>query len=175
MLATCAPGDAVLLVRNCHRAATAALALAGAWPEWLEPAFDPELGVAEGVAAAEVRRRLRELQGPGGTRRVGAVLVVSPTYFGACTNDASDKWGGSGIDFAACRFGAERLANSVGQVVARSIGHDRAERDSSAGHLGIARRPRGRGEPGVDGTGPRYRRGGDLTQLCRPCESGARR
>ena len=89
MLATCAPGDAVLLVRNCHRAATAALALAGAWPEWLEPAFDPELGVAEGVAAAEVHRRLRELQGPGGTRRVGAVLVVSPTYFGACTNVAA--------------------------------------------------------------------------------------
>ena len=57
MLATCAPGDAVLLVRNCHRAATAALALAGAWPEGLEPAFDPALGVAEGVAGERGRGR----------------------------------------------------------------------------------------------------------------------
>jgi arginine decarboxylase len=100
VLAACAPGDAVVLSRNCHVSALSACALAGAVPFFAEAEGDAEFGVAHGVtpasaaaaldaaaaacaaaAAAVTARGVR-------TPRVALLLVVSPTYFGAAADVA---------------------------------------------------------------------------------------
>ena len=53
-------------------------------PEYCEVEVDTGLGVAHGVTAAAVRRTLEHATTSGA--RVGAVLIVSPTYFGACSD-----------------------------------------------------------------------------------------
>lgn len=87
VLATCAPGDSLVLARNAHRSALAALVLSGARPEWVQPEMDAGLGVAHGVTADAVAGALQSAEDAG--RRVGAVLVVSPTYFGTCSDIAA--------------------------------------------------------------------------------------
>lgn len=84
VLATCAPGDTLVLAQNAHRSALAALVLSGARPEWVQPEVDTGLGLAHGVTAAAVAGALQAAE--DASRRVGAVLVVSPTYFGACSD-----------------------------------------------------------------------------------------
>ena len=49
------PAPAVLLPRNAHRSAVAALIASGAAPVWLPPAYDAASGLSVGVPAAEVR------------------------------------------------------------------------------------------------------------------------
>jgi arginine decarboxylase len=83
ILATCQPGDAVLLPRNSHQSAVAALILAGAIPVFLDPAYDSDWGIAGGVTADQVAAALAEHPA------IAAVLLVSPTYHGVCSNLAA--------------------------------------------------------------------------------------
>jgi arginine decarboxylase len=76
ILATCGPGDEILLPRNVHRSALSGLILSGAWPVWLEP--EPGLDLAGVVTLAEVERALALHP------RARALLLVSPTYQGLC-------------------------------------------------------------------------------------------
>ncbi|MGF1570790.1 MAG: aminotransferase class I/II-fold pyridoxal phosphate-dependent enzyme [Nodosilinea sp.] len=80
LLATCGPGDQVMVPRNAHRSVIAGLILAGAMPIYLSPDYDPSLGLALGVSADTIAAALA--QHPD-TR---AVLVVSPTYHGVCSD-----------------------------------------------------------------------------------------
>jgi len=76
ILATCGPGDTLVLARNCHRAAFAGLVLSGASPAWIRVEVDVRLGIAVGVtpeALATVLEAHPEAR---------AALVVSPTYQG---------------------------------------------------------------------------------------------
>ena len=84
VMATCAPGDYLVLPRNVHMSAVSAMVLCGALPKYVTPAPDSTWGVALGVSAAQVEAAIREVRTSGG--RVGAVLVVSPTYFGVCSH-----------------------------------------------------------------------------------------
>jgi arginine/lysine/ornithine decarboxylase len=84
VMATCAPGDYLILPRNVHMSAVSAMVLSGALPKYVTPVPDPAWGVAHGVRAAQVESAIREVQRTGG--RVSAVLVVSPTYFGVCSH-----------------------------------------------------------------------------------------
>ena len=88
----------LVLPRNAHQSAFAAMVLAGAQPHYLTPAWDPVMGVSHGVAAQQVAAALEAERAQG--RRVGAVLVVSPTYFGVCSDVAAiaqvGKGGGHG-------------------------------------------------------------------------------
>ena len=75
---------AVLLPRNAHRSAVAALIASGAAPVWLPPAYDAASGLSVGVPAAEVRAAL----GRAAPGSVAAVLLVSPTYHGVLSDVA---------------------------------------------------------------------------------------
>lgn len=78
VLATCNPGDKLILPRNAHQSAIAALILSGAVPIFVEPAYDPTWDMAYGVTPDSVKLALS--QHPDAR----AVLIVSPTYYGVC-------------------------------------------------------------------------------------------
>jgi len=78
ILATCNPGDKLVLPRNAHQAAIAALILSGAVPIFAEPAYDSTWGIAHSMTAAAVAIALE--QHPDAK----AVMMVYPTYYGAC-------------------------------------------------------------------------------------------
>jgi arginine decarboxylase len=78
VLATCAPGDKLILPRNVHRSAIAALILSGAIPVFVEPEYDVAIDMAHSVTPAAVAAALQ--QHPDAK----AVLMVCPTYYGVC-------------------------------------------------------------------------------------------
>lgn len=78
VLAICNPGDKLILPRNAHQSAIAALILSGAVPVFVEPAYDLSWGIAQGLTAAAVAIALE--QHPDAK----AVMMVYPTYYGAC-------------------------------------------------------------------------------------------
>lgn len=69
----------VLLGRDCHKGALAALALAGHGAEFLLPAYDEGHGVSGMLTPRQVHEALSE-------RRADAVLLTSPNYFGMCAD-----------------------------------------------------------------------------------------
>ncbi|BFM40815.1 aminotransferase class I/II-fold pyridoxal phosphate-dependent enzyme [Synechocystis sp. LKSZ1] len=76
VLATCGEGDVLLLPRNCHRSAITALVLFGAYPVFLEPAYDPAWDLALGFSPATLRQALQAHP------QAKAVLALYPTYHG---------------------------------------------------------------------------------------------
>jgi arginine decarboxylase len=78
VLAVCHPGDKLILPRNAHRAAIAALILSGAMPIFVEPVYDAVWGIAHSITAAAVALALE--QHPDAK----AVMMVYPTYYGVC-------------------------------------------------------------------------------------------
>lgn len=93
VLATCNPGDKLILPRNSHQAAIAALILSGAVPIFVEPEFDAHWGIAHGIRATG------QADGSAGVRSVAealaqhpdakAILLLYPTYYGACADVAA--------------------------------------------------------------------------------------
>lgn len=78
VLATCGPGDKLILPRNCHQAAIAALILSGAMPVFVQPDYDPDWNIAHSVCPTAIAAALT--QHPDAK----AVMLVYPTYYGAC-------------------------------------------------------------------------------------------
>ncbi|BAU11238.1 arginine decarboxylase [Leptolyngbya sp. NIES-3755] len=78
ILATCNPGDKILLPRNVHQSAISGLILSGAIPVFLPPEYDPILDIAHSVTPETVETALK--QHPDAK----AVLVIHPTYYGVC-------------------------------------------------------------------------------------------
>ncbi|NDJ16774.1 aminotransferase class I/II-fold pyridoxal phosphate-dependent enzyme [Myxacorys almedinensis] len=76
ILATCEPGDKIILPRNVHQSAIAALILSGAIPVFIQPEYDLLLDLAHSITPETVAATLD--QHPD----VKAVLMVYPTYFG---------------------------------------------------------------------------------------------
>jgi arginine decarboxylase len=83
ILATCNPGEKLILPRNAHRSAISGLILAGAIPVFLQPDYDPVLDLAYSIAPQAVALALK--QHPDAT----AILMVSPTYYGTCGDVAA--------------------------------------------------------------------------------------
>lgn len=84
VLAAVRPGRKILLPRNAHQSAVHALVLSGAVPVWIEPLYDAENDLLHGIAASSVAEALAA--NPG---EVDAVLLISPTYHGACSDVAT--------------------------------------------------------------------------------------
>ncbi|MEE3716438.1 aminotransferase class V-fold PLP-dependent enzyme [Tumidithrix elongata RA019] len=78
VLAACQTGDKILLGRNCHKAAIAALILSGAVPIYLETEYNAKFDLDCGVSPHTVKQAL--LAHPDAK----AVLIVSPNYYGVC-------------------------------------------------------------------------------------------
>ncbi|BAB76586.1 aminotransferase class I/II-fold pyridoxal phosphate-dependent enzyme [Anabaena sp. FACHB-709] len=78
ILATCRPGDKIILPRNVHSSAIAGLILSGAIPIFIYPEYDPVLDIAHSITPEAVKAALQ--QHPDAK----AVLTVYPTYYGVC-------------------------------------------------------------------------------------------
>ena len=83
ILATCAPGAKILLPRNVHQSAIAGLIHSGAVPVFLQPEYDRALDIAHSITPDSVSAALT--QHPDAK----AVLMVYPTYYGACGDVAA--------------------------------------------------------------------------------------
>ena len=77
ILASCRPGDKVIIPRNCHKSVTGATILSGITPVYIEPEYDMEMCVDHAVTPQIVEKALNE--NPDAV----AVLLVTPTYYGA--------------------------------------------------------------------------------------------
>jgi len=80
VLATCNPGEKLILPRNAHQSAIAALILSGATPVFVEPEYDTDWDMAHSITPAGLELALA--QHPDAK----AVLLVSPTYHGIVGN-----------------------------------------------------------------------------------------
>ncbi|XP_065027738.1 uncharacterized protein LOC135651537 isoform X2 [Musa acuminata AAA Group] len=82
IMATCSPGDFLVLPRNAHISATHAMVLSGAIPKYITPEYSSLWDVAGGVTPSQVETAIEELKEGG--KRAAAVLITSPTYQGIC-------------------------------------------------------------------------------------------
>jgi arginine decarboxylase len=78
ILATCGPGDKIILPRNVHRSAISGLILSGAHPIFIAPEYDPDWDLVHCITPAAVAEAL--VLHP----EAKALLLVSPTYHGVC-------------------------------------------------------------------------------------------
>ncbi len=78
ILATCGPGDYIIVPRNSHTSVISGLILSGAMPILLQPAFDPVLNLVHCLAPDAIQLALAQFP------QTKAVLVVYPTYEGVC-------------------------------------------------------------------------------------------
>ncbi|WP_134685889.1 aminotransferase class I/II-fold pyridoxal phosphate-dependent enzyme [Brevibacillus migulae] len=76
IMATCNPGDKIIVPRNTHKSVMAAIIFAGAMPIFIHPVMDERLGISHGITPKAVEKALQ--QHPDAS----AVLVINPTYFG---------------------------------------------------------------------------------------------
>jgi arginine decarboxylase len=75
-LALARPGRHVLVQRNSHASIVDGLVLSGGMASFVNPEYDPELGMAHGVTPEALERALARAPD------IGAVFIVSPTYYG---------------------------------------------------------------------------------------------
>ncbi|PZV09813.1 MAG: arginine decarboxylase [Leptolyngbya sp.] len=78
ILATCNPGDVIILPRTVHQSAISGLILSGAVPVFIHPDYDASLDIAHSITPDAVKAALASHP------KAKAVLMVSPTYYGAC-------------------------------------------------------------------------------------------
>jgi arginine decarboxylase len=83
ILATCLPGETILVPRNAHQSIISGLVLAGAHPVFLQPDYSGDLDLVLGMAPETVAKALTDYP------ESRAVLVVSPTYHGVCSDLAA--------------------------------------------------------------------------------------
>lgn len=76
IMATCNPGDKIIVPRNTHKSVMAAIIFAGALPIFIHPVMDERLGISHGITPKAVEKALQ--QHPD----AAALLVINPTYFG---------------------------------------------------------------------------------------------
>jgi arginine/lysine/ornithine decarboxylase len=80
ILATCQPGDRLILPRNVHQSAISGLILAGAEPVFVMPTYDADWDIAHGVTTENVAAACA--QHPDAK----ALFLVDPTYYGTCAD-----------------------------------------------------------------------------------------
>ena len=78
ILATCRPGEKIILPRNIHQSVISGLILSGAMPIFLSPEYDPDWDLAYSISAAAVAQALAKHPD------AKAVMMVYPTYHGVC-------------------------------------------------------------------------------------------
>lgn len=83
LLAAVGEGDEVLVPRNAHKSVLMGLILGGARPVWMMPEMDGETGLCGVITPQAVEEKLRNHP------RCRAVFLVSPTYYGVCSDVAA--------------------------------------------------------------------------------------
>ncbi|XP_071723883.1 uncharacterized protein [Rutidosis leptorrhynchoides] len=82
IMATCSPGDILILPRNSHISAISAMVLSGAIPKYIIPNYNEDWDISYGVTPSQVEKVMMELELKG--QQAAAVFVTSPTYHGIC-------------------------------------------------------------------------------------------
>ena len=80
ILAVCNPGDKIVVPRNAHISAISGLILSGAVPIYIAPDYNQQWHIPLAVSPKSIQSALQ--QHPD----TKAVLVVSPTYHGVCSD-----------------------------------------------------------------------------------------
>jgi arginine decarboxylase len=80
ILASCGPGEKIILPRNVHSSAISGLILSGAVPVYVSPVYSHGWQMGLGVEPAAIAAALRAHPD------AKAVLLVSPTYYGICSD-----------------------------------------------------------------------------------------
>ena len=80
IMATCAPGDELLVPRNGHKSVMDGIILSGARPVFIQPEVDLHFGIAHGISVENVKKAIA--QHPDAK----VLLVTYPTYFGAMSD-----------------------------------------------------------------------------------------
>lgn len=76
IMATCSPGDKIIVPRNVHKSIMSAIIFAGAIPVFIHPVMDERLGISHGITEKAVNNALQAHPD------AAALLVINPTYFG---------------------------------------------------------------------------------------------
>ncbi|GMI81081.1 hypothetical protein HRI_001777400 [Hibiscus trionum] len=84
ILATCSPGEYLILPRNSHISAISAMVLSGVIPKYIIPEYDCHWDITGGVTLSQIEKAIQELHMEG--QKVAAVFITSPTYHGICSN-----------------------------------------------------------------------------------------
>jgi arginine decarboxylase len=80
IVATCGPGDTIILPRNIHQSVISGVIIAGANPVFVLPEYDVDGDLAHGVTAGAIAQTLDQYP------QTKAVLILSPTYHGVCSD-----------------------------------------------------------------------------------------
>ncbi|KAL5751079.1 hypothetical protein ACOSP7_025682 [Xanthoceras sorbifolium] len=83
IMATCSPGEYLILPRNSHMSTISALVISGAIPKYIIPEYSYNWDIAAGVTPSQVEKAIKELEKEG--QKPAAVIVTSPTYNGICS------------------------------------------------------------------------------------------
>ena len=73
-------GEKIILPRNVHKSAINALIVSGAIPVFVEPDFDSENGISNGVKVEDY------INAMDNNLDATAIFVINPTYFGVCSD-----------------------------------------------------------------------------------------
>ena len=79
-LATCNPGDSVIVARSAHKSIMGGIILAGVWPIWVQPRVDQNLDIIFDATVEQIEETLDKYP------EAKAVFVTSPTYNGVTTD-----------------------------------------------------------------------------------------
>lgn len=78
IVATCRPGDKIIVPRNAHQSVITGLIVSGAVPIFLNPEYDPIWDLALSITPDALEKALKQHDD------VRAVFLVYPTYHGVC-------------------------------------------------------------------------------------------
>lgn len=80
ILATCGPGDKIIVPRNIHQSVISGLILSGAMPIFIHPEYDQNWDLANSMTPTIVATALEQYPD------AKAIMAVYPTYHGVCGN-----------------------------------------------------------------------------------------
>lgn len=80
IMATCQPGETILVPRNAHKSVMDAIILSGSKPVMIQPEVDYYFGISHNVSVRHVAQAL--IDNPNAK----ALLITYPTYFGSMTD-----------------------------------------------------------------------------------------
>lgn len=80
IVASCSPGDKIILPRNVHISVINAMIITGVLPVFVSPGFDKNLGLSLGVSIEDLTCAVNE------NLDAKAILINNPTYYGICSD-----------------------------------------------------------------------------------------
>ncbi|WP_432353037.1 aminotransferase class I/II-fold pyridoxal phosphate-dependent enzyme [Sporosarcina sp. A2] len=80
ILASCKPGETLIVPRNGHKSVMDGIILSGVKPAFMQPEVDDHFGISHGVSVDSVSKALLDYP------QASALLLTYPTYFGTMTD-----------------------------------------------------------------------------------------